>query len=542
MRSIGRYEILGRLSSGGMGEVLLARRRAAHGFEKLLAVKTIRADLRDRSDLKTMFLDEARLVARLDHPAIAQVFDFGDTGVTVYLVMEYVQGVSFETLMKTRTAPLPWRIAARLIAEACRGLHAAHELTDRDGRPLGVVHRDVSPQNLFLTFDGKIKLLDFGIAHVRDRFSPMTELGTVKGKPAYMAPEQVKCKAIDRRADVFAAGIVLHELLTAERLFRGESIYAVGQAVVHKEIVAPSQLSADIPPLVDEIVLQSLKRRPEERYQDALAMAADLEHAAAESGDASLDAFVARELAGQKEEHQRWLQSICSGASSPRARDASWRPEATLTILDTVREDRVGTVERCVQPEEPDPNPPPRRRPRLFPAAVVLLLLAAGLFAGRSLRLASRPAAPAAATVGGAPSPAKPAASAPPPSAIASTHGNSRPEVGPTSRNRSVPQNPGAARKRARPAGVTGNTRGDRAGRRPPVASEPSAFGFVTIGAEPYGRVRIDGAEIGTTPVVRRRLVAGPHELVLINPETDSVRHATTIHVQPNQELRLRLP
>ena len=208
--AFGDTEILARLSTGGMGEVLLGRRHGALGFEKLCAVKTIRGDLTSRADFRAMFLDEARLVARLDHPSIAQVYDFGEEGSTLYLAMEYVPGVPLSQLLKAGRAPFPPSIAARMIADVLRGLHYAHEVTDVSGQPLGVVHRDVSPQNIILTFEGRMKILDFGIAITKDREAPDTAVGVLKGKPSYMAPEHLRGGAVDRRADVFSASVVIN--------------------------------------------------------------------------------------------------------------------------------------------------------------------------------------------------------------------------------------------------------------------------------------------------------------------------------------------
>ncbi len=226
---IGDYEILSALKSGGMGDVLLARRHGPAGFEQLCAVKTVRAELAATPVARAMFLDEARLLARLSHPGIAQIIDFGEASGVAFMVMEYVPGMSFRGLSDKAAPPA---VVCQAVAQACRGLHAAHELRDLiDGHLLGVVHRDISPDNLMLGYDARVKVLDFGIALVRGRQAPVTELGTLKGKPPYMSPEQLKNHALDRRSDVFSIAVVLWELLAREPLFRGDSIYAVARAV-----------------------------------------------------------------------------------------------------------------------------------------------------------------------------------------------------------------------------------------------------------------------------------------------------------------------
>ncbi|MEM9488208.1 MAG: serine/threonine-protein kinase, partial [Myxococcota bacterium] len=270
---LGDYEILRDLESGGMGTVSLARKRGAGGFEKLFAIKVMRRELRELDAVRQMFLDEAQLLARIAHSAVAQVYDFGEHDGSLYLVMEYVEGVNVRDLIDCAPPPA---VSARVVAAACRGLHAAHELSDLAGTPMNVVHRDVSPENLMLTFDGRVKVLDFGIALMRDRRAPATEFGAIKGKPPYLAPEQVTNQTIDRRTDVFAAGIVLHELITGEPVFRGDSVFAVARAIELAPIAPPSQLRGALPDGLDQAVLRALARAPDDRYPTALAMAEEL--------------------------------------------------------------------------------------------------------------------------------------------------------------------------------------------------------------------------------------------------------------------------
>ncbi|MBC7976593.1 MAG: serine/threonine protein kinase, partial [Myxococcales bacterium] len=273
-RRFGAYEILYELSSGGMGAVLLGRRRGPGTFEQLVAIKTILPIHAQTELVRAMFLDEAALLARLSHPGIATVHDFGEDGGTLYMVMEYVAGIPFRDVVGDGMPPA---IAARAIAEACRGVHAAHELRDLAGHVLGVVHRDISPDNLMLGFDGHVKVIDFGIALVKNRQAPVTELGTVKGKPPYMSPEQLKNEAIDRRSDVFSLAVVLWEMLTGRGLFEGDSIYAIARAVEHQEILPPSQVvGAPLPPGLDAAVMSALERDPSRRTPSAAAFAEQL--------------------------------------------------------------------------------------------------------------------------------------------------------------------------------------------------------------------------------------------------------------------------
>jgi eukaryotic-like serine/threonine-protein kinase len=195
MWRFGAYEVLYELKHGGMGAVLLARRRGLGTFEQLVAIKTIRPEFGHVESVRAMFLDEAAILARVSHPAIATVHDFGEEGGTLYMAMEYVAGIPFRDLGDLHP---PATIAARAIADAARGLHAAHEIRDTTNNLLGVVHRDISPDNLLLGFDGHVKVIDFGIALVKNRLAPVTEFGTLKGKPPYMSPEQVKNESLRR--------------------------------------------------------------------------------------------------------------------------------------------------------------------------------------------------------------------------------------------------------------------------------------------------------------------------------------------------------
>lgn len=325
---VGAYEVLYELRSGGMGSVLLGRRRGPGSFEKLVAIKTIRAELAQAQQVRAMFLDEAAILARLGHPAVATVHDFGEEGKNLYLVMEYVAGVSL--LRASELAPPP-HIVAAILAEACRGIHAAHELHDLHGNLLGVVHRDVSPDNVLLGFDGHVKVIDFGIALIKNRQAPVTELGTLKGKPPYMSPEQLKNEPIDRRSDVFALGAVLWEMLVGEPLFTGDSIYAIALAVEQQEIERPSKLVEGLPPGLDSIVLEALHRDVAQRTPTAAAMAARLDEVVAAYGGETLVEWTQRTFAAEKEAHRKWLAEILGGSTA--ARPAMGRATGAVTAL-----------------------------------------------------------------------------------------------------------------------------------------------------------------------------------------------------------------
>jgi serine/threonine-protein kinase len=292
---MGKYTPLARLGDGGMADVFLAVARGPAGFNKLAVIKRLR-NAEDLSHVQ-MFLDEARLSARLNHPNIVQTYEVGETHGKFFMAMEYLEGQSLHALLAwlaRRSEGLGDTIAAFVAEQILRGLHYAHELADYDGTPLGIVHRDVSPQNVFITYRGEIKLLDFGIAKAAVNMT-QTETGVLKGKIRYMAPEQVAEKSFDRRVDVFALGIVLWEMLTRRRLFEGDSISVLNK--IHRDD-APSvrafrpAVSAEL----EAIVAKALKRDPAERYPTAEAMRADLEQYLKSTVDAQTDTALARML------------------------------------------------------------------------------------------------------------------------------------------------------------------------------------------------------------------------------------------------------
>jgi serine/threonine-protein kinase len=369
-----------------MGEVLLARRRGAHGFEKLIAVKTIRGDLVRRDDIRRMFLDEARLMARLDHPAIAQVYDFGEEKETLYLAMEYVPGVVLSKLMKMKSGGLPPSVAARIAVEVCRGLHAAHELADPEGKLLNVVHRDISPHNLMITFDGKVKILDFGIALRRGREAPETELGVVKGKATYVAPEQLAQQKIDRRSDIYSVAVVLHEMLTGKKLFSGTGNPVV-DAEERRTVPPPSKIGTNIPPELDEVVMKGMAVDPAARYQDARELARALERCPVFAGE-TVEEFAAHELAAEKASHRIRLASITAAAPALPPAEKSMEPIslASADLISLSAEKKVPPKTKEDRAREPTPvssasssGEKPAGGSRTLPWIVAALLIAIGV-------------------------------------------------------------------------------------------------------------------------------------------------------------------
>ena len=267
-----KYRLLGSMSAGGMAELYLALQAGPEGFSKVVALKRVLPHLAHSHEFIQMFMDEARLAARLDHPHIVRIYDFGEADGQYFMAMEYLPGEDLSSvLFRARKAnqPVSPEIAAFIVQAAADGLHFAHELTDAEGRPLGLVHRDANPTNILVTYQGAVKVVDFGIAKAMGNLN-QTQFGMVKGKAAYLAPEQAQGEVpLDRRADVFCLGIVLWEALTGQTLFARETDIASAQASVNYHPPPPGQLRPGVPPELDAIALKALAKDPGQRFQTA---------------------------------------------------------------------------------------------------------------------------------------------------------------------------------------------------------------------------------------------------------------------------------
>ena len=277
---LGNYRLDERLGRGGMAEVWRATLVGSAGFERQLAVKRIRSHLADDPQFVQMFLSEARLTARLHHPNIVQVVELGESDGEYFIAMELVRGHDLQRVSRwlARRGSMQPGFAAFVVLEIARALSYAHTLTDDRGRPLGLIHRDVSPSNVMLGLDGAVKLLDFGIAKAVAASSDVqTRSGVLKGKLGYFSPEQVRGETPDQRADQFAAGVVLHELCTGRALFRRDSDAETLALVMQAEAGPPSGSNADIPPALDAVCLRALARDPNDRFPDCRALVEALE-------------------------------------------------------------------------------------------------------------------------------------------------------------------------------------------------------------------------------------------------------------------------
>jgi eukaryotic-like serine/threonine-protein kinase len=269
---LGRYELLLPLAAGGMAMVWAARLKGSRGFQKIVAIKTMLPRLSDDAQFEQMFLDEASLASQIRHPNVVEISDLGEHEGVLFLVMEWIDGVPLNQLMKAAkpSGGVPLPIAVRIVMQACAGLHAAHELRDPKGQLVGLVHRDISPQNILVSYEGVTKVVDFGVAKATAMGGGVTMAGQLKGKVSYMAPEQVRGDDIDRRVDIFAMGIVLYALTTGKHPFRRENEAATMYTLASSDpVVPPHKLIPDYPPELENVVLKALAKDPKARYSTA---------------------------------------------------------------------------------------------------------------------------------------------------------------------------------------------------------------------------------------------------------------------------------
>ncbi len=262
-----------------MAEIFLARVSGLPGFQKMVVIKRILPQLATKTDFVEMFLDEARIAATLQHPNVVQMYDVGVVDGNYFIAMEYLHGEDVRSLSRTlhrQDKRLPIEHALNIVIGVASGLHYAHEKVGFDGNPLEIVHRDVTPQNIIVTYDGAVKLLDFGIAKASNRFGE-TRFGTLKGKVPYMSPEQCRGEPLDRRSDIFSLGIMLYELTLGKRLYQGKSDFEVLKQIVEGVVTKPRELDAEYPEALEEIVMRALEKEKDKRYQTARDIQEDLE-------------------------------------------------------------------------------------------------------------------------------------------------------------------------------------------------------------------------------------------------------------------------
>ncbi|HVY25486.1 MAG TPA: serine/threonine-protein kinase [Polyangiaceae bacterium] len=416
---LGRYELLLPIAKGGMAQVWAARLRGSRGFQKLVAIKTILPDVLDNTRMERMFLEEAQLASQIHHPNVVSTLELGEQDGTLYLVMDWVDGEPLNQVMNkaTEQGGLPLPIAVNLIGQACQGLYAAHDLRDDNGALLGVVHRDVSPQNLLISFSGTAKLVDFGIAKATARSSGLTEAGELKGKFAFMAPEQVRGHALDCRTDLFALGILLYAITTGKHPFRGSHPGETVQNICsEKPPTPPSALVDDYPVGLEAVVLRALAKAPADRFANANEMLAALEEAMPGPLEASFEVEVAsylRNLFGARATERRTAIRVAQEQIDRQRQDTSASSGTLRAISLDRKESEISGLEpppatSLTTPSSPAPLLPQKsRRPLWGAAAVVGVAAAFALF-----RVGSGPA-PASSAAASSPVPPEVAHAAP---------------------------------------------------------------------------------------------------------------------------------
>jgi serine/threonine protein kinase len=315
-----------------MAEVFKAKAFGVEGFERLVALKRILPNIAEDEEFIAMFIDEAKISVQLQHANIAQIFDLGKVEDSFFIALEYVNGKDLRAIFdrsRQRGEVMPISQSAYIVMQVCEGLDYAHNKRDAQGRELHLIHRDISPQNVLIGYDGEIKLIDFGIAKAAGKASK-TQAGILKGKFGYMSPEQVRGLPIDRRSDVFAVGIVLYELLTSERLFVGESDFSTLEKVRNVEILPPSSYNRKIPPELERIALKALAKDPEDRYQNAIDLHDDLQAFLYSVGEIysrkDLSAWMKKNFAVEIEEDAAKLEVFRAVAAPAAASEAAPPP------------------------------------------------------------------------------------------------------------------------------------------------------------------------------------------------------------------------
>jgi serine/threonine protein kinase len=572
---LGKYEVLRRLSVGGMAEIFLARAIGLPGFQKLVAIKRILPQLAAKPDFVEMFLDEARIAATLQHSNIIQTYDVCVLGGNYIIAMEYLHGEDVRSILSRSVhakRPIPLEHVLQIMIALSNGLHYAHEKEDFEGQPLNIVHCDVSPGNLIVTYDGDIKLLDFGIASAATK-ARETNTGSVKGKISYMSPEQAQGHPVDRRTDVFAAGVILYELSLGRKLYRGTD-YEILTNIVKGKFDRPHEVDPSYDPKLEQIVMRALERDRDKRYASAQDLHHDLEALAREKklflSSTALKKFMGELFA---KELSAWRESQKQGRS----------------LVEHLEMEADYDDEAEALPEPPPPKS--RRRPLIIGGALAGGLLLAGM-AGLALRSHPKPPPPAPVPPRVAAPASAPKIEEPPPPAapvkagvgsakfITHPHGASlvldgRPLSGHspidvnelTAGEHTVSGTLGGFGEQTKKFTVFAGSRQTvmllfekshgpaakpapapvAAAPRPAVSAAPAApapvklegNGTLAIASNPWCTVTIDGVDKGQTPL-SLTLPAGKHAVTLSNPDY-KIKRQLSVTVMPNETVRKKL-
>ncbi|QRK11066.1 protein kinase [Archangium violaceum] len=563
---IGRYQVLAQLSVGGMAELFLGFTSGPGGFRKYVALKRILPDARGDEQFERMFLDEARITAALNHPNIGQVFELGRDAEGLFLAMEFIAGQNLNQIASVcRRGGLaqPPGLSLSVVRDVCLALHYAHTFTTPGGKPSPVIHRDVSQKNVMVTYDGEVKLLDFGIAKARDGMV-RTQVGMVKGTTGYMSPEQVRGEPLDGRSDLFAAGVMLHEMLTGERLFSAETERQEMEMILSAPIPALTAKAPGLPPEVSAVVLKALARNREERYPNGREMARAIEAAAGKLlfDSERRSAFMREHFQERMEVTRRLLESadavkepVSSGmgtesvpaakpAARPRVRAEGLRPAqgarrgAEADTAETPAGAAVVTTGRVVTREERFAAAAPKETASTAPRAsgsggsgkfwgviAVLLVLGGGLGFGAVKLIAAIKEQEA----NGTPIPVGDISPMTPIERPGQKK-NPEPEVGTTAEAKTQP-----------PA---------RGGEAAPVNKEAPANkdgeparnvkrGSLTLVVLPEAEVFLNGRSLGKTPLIKVPVPVGTHRLLIKG--ADGKRRMLSVPIETGRTAKFKL-
>jgi serine/threonine protein kinase len=554
-----RYRVLAAIGRGGMSEVFLAGMEQDGNIQRLAVMKRLNAELCGDPTTVQMFLDEARIGLRLSHPNIVQTHDVGRFEGRLCILMDYLKGQPLHRVIHRAAEQgkvLPLELAVKIIVDVLDGLGAAHAACDYDGAPLGVVHRDISPHNLFIEYDGRVKLLDFGIAKAAIQ-EGATRTGLVKGKFAYMAPEQARSEPIDQRADIWSVGVVFWELITGARLFKGPSEAAMLQATLKSPIPYPAAYRSDVPPLLEQVVQRALERDRSLRYGSALEMKDALERWLEAQGrgyTATLAAFMNDAFGPERDEQQSFVRdllaqrSLSPTSSGTMARFAALgvphRTQMHATELAELAQHRTQTNQLMLVLEQ---------KSRLATwillgllALVFGLLLGVGVVVLRAPAGAERPASQVR-----RPAPIEPATPTAPPTprpVVSEPALAQGPELAPIAPSPgAISVSPARADVARAPRREPARERSAPAGSERSAAPKPSTSsaklaepGFLTLDTSPWSVVSSGGRVLGSTPLVHAALPPGDVVLSLSNPDTGA--HATyTVRIEAGKTVSRRI-
>jgi len=545
LSSLERYKLLARLGQGGMAEVFLAAWEVAPFVHRPVVIKRLHPHFNEDPRLVEMFLDEARLLTQLDHPHIVKTHEAGVMDGRCCIAMEYLEGQPLQRVLRraNERGGLAAHVAVSIAISMLDGLHYSHETKNAQGLPLSIVHRDVSPQNVFVSNDGQVKVLDFGIAKASSQ-EGRTATGIVKGKVGYIAPEQARAEHVDRRADVWSAGVVLWEALTGTRLFKADTDAATLVLTLQGEIPRASSRRAGVPEELETVLLRALQRDPTLRYQTAGAMRKDLEVWLARAGfsrDARLIGGLMQQLFASEIVEQQRLVSVLMARSdcTPPAPASNRSPSSTSALYLKVPQPGATSADLTRMNDQMEELGKRHRRAfrSMFALIGAFLLMACltvflSVVRGGAATLRPTPSS-AAATLRPASIPEQPraqAAALAPPAPLATPE----PMVAPSAQ----PEQPAPSAKFTRPLPAV------RAAKPPgavavapaePVASVSSApsasappatksdaapnFGFLTLDTSPWSQVSVAGRSLGQTPLIGIKLPSGSQVLLLRNPE-----------------------